>query len=539
MAPSCSPDPAATRGSARRLVGRYLFVAAACVCAALLLSASWLWPAAYATTWVGLAIVFTVAQSVRPWVAAALGGLTFGGALAIAFHWAPHDLGETLGLETGTACFLYALMIAWEAAPLALVAWIASRSLPSRPQRCWVVAGAWVAAEAFWPRVFPWSLAHSQTGFLPLIQLAEWGGSSLIAFCIILVTAAAASVIHQYWIRSSRGPERMAAIRCFGLVVAAIGLLTACGSGMAWLWEARARRVPSLRIALVQVDPRFTYSVGRMRERSIAAGRDVDLVCWPECALGAYRSDLSGFQDPLRTRALSQDPLVDPEFYKGMERELLAGGRSWPEGASEDGPFYQTAYLIGRDATIRGRYVKRHLMPLGEYIPGQYWFPEVGRIVDFTEIIEVGDDPSPLTLAGGSKIGVLMCYEDMIADCSRRSVDAGAEALICLANGVDFSSALPLEQHLRLALLRAVENRRAFARCTSTGISAVVSPTGEVLQRAEAGAEATLVADIPLLTGSTVYRSFGHFFPHLCLIGVGAVLLCDGWRARRAGRQRP
>jgi apolipoprotein N-acyltransferase len=212
---------------------------------------------------------------------------------------------------------------------------------------------------------------------------------------------------------------------------------------------------------------------------------------------------------------------------------VLAGGKDFESKTTpSDGPYYQTAYLIGRDESILGRYYKQRLMPIGEYCPGQYYFPELRQVVNVEDLFLPGSDPSPLVTSSGAKLGVLICYEDIVASVARDSVRNGAEVLIAIINASRFESPIALEQHLRLAHLRSIENRRYFLRTAGTGITCIIDPCGRMVARAPIGQEATLTAEIPLLTHRTLNSRLGDFLPWLGLIGLFAVPLWDSWRPK-------
>jgi apolipoprotein N-acyltransferase len=218
-------------------------------------------------------------------------------------------------------------------------------------------------------------------------------------------------------------------------------------------------------------------------------------------------------------------PRVDLQAISGVPCELLVGGKCFSPGAGEEGPFYQTAFLIRPDGAIAGRYFKRTLMPMGEYIPGQALIPGLRKMANLDEVYSSGNDCRPLELKCGARIGVLLCYEDMVAEDVRASVAQGAEVLISLCNGSAFENPLALEQQLLLSRLRAVENRRCFARCTATGVSCVIAPTGRILSRLETNDEGVLDARLPLLNELTIYNRFGHCLPLACLLTSAALVL--------------
>ena len=85
-------------------------------------------------------------------------------------------------------------------------------------------------------------------------------------------------------------------------------------------------------------------------------------------------------------------------------------------------------------------------------------------------------------------------------------------------------------QTLAMNVFRAVENRVAVARAATTGISAFISPYGEILARIEdennndISVAGILVRDIPLSDKKTFYTRFGDIFAFLT-IGISAICI--------------
>ena len=125
-------------------------------------------------------------------------------------------------------------------------------------------------------------------------------------------------------------------------------------------------------------------------------------------------------------------------------------------------------------------YDKIHLVPFGEYVPLRRWLTFAGRltadIADFTPgtSISVGELP-------GGKFGVFICYEAIFpAKCARFTAN-GAELLINISNDGWFGRSAAPAQHLMMARVRAVENRRWLLRDTNNGFTASVDPYGRIV----------------------------------------------------------
>jgi apolipoprotein N-acyltransferase len=340
-------------------------------------------------------------------------------------------------------------------------------------------------------------------------------------------TAIPAALYCGWQAEADRAGRRQA--YCFA--AAALGLLAATlafGVVRQRQWDAWCAAQPKLKIGLVQVDPAYMGSEQKLRDRSLPLHDHVDLLCWPESSLGIYNEKLTHFRDPAKTILLSRDSQNSLQPAEGFACHLLAGGKLYRDGAADEGPYAMTAFLISPAQDIVGRYRKRTLLPFGEYIPGQSWYPAVREYATLRDVVEAGADPGPMVTTAGHRLGLVICYEDTLPRNARHTVAAGAEALFSIIQGTAFENPLTLVQHQRLAALRAVENRRYFVRCASTGVTCVIDPTGRTIAELPPQVEGTLVTEIALNRSRTVYNRFGHLFPWLCT-AIGGVGL---WRLR-------
>jgi apolipoprotein N-acyltransferase len=75
-----------------------------------------------------------------------------------------------------------------------------------------------------------------------------------------------------------------------------------------------------------------------------------------------------------------------------------------------------------------------------------------------------------------------------------------------------------------MAVLRAVENRRAIARAANTGISAFIDANGSILQQTSLFTPTSITGIIFKRSLKTFYTSYGDVFAFLC-VGVSVLLL--------------
>jgi apolipoprotein N-acyltransferase len=155
------------------------------------------------------------------------------------------------------------------------------------------------------------------------------------------------------------------------------------------------------------------------------------------------------------------------------------------------------------------QYVKRHLLPFGEYIPirgvASLFSADVARVTDF-----VPGTGTPTLDAGPARLGVATCYEVAFDDDVRDAVTAGADLLTVPTNNATFGETDMTYQQQGMSRLRAVEHDRAVVIAATSGQSAVIAPDGTVLDRTGAlFTPGVLVDRVPLRTTTTLATRLG------------------------------
>ncbi len=143
---------------------------------------------------------------------------------------------------------------------------------------------------------------------------------------------------------------------------------------------------------------------------------------------------------------------------------------------------------------------------------------------------ERGEDRKVFRL-NGHRYGVFICYEAVFADEVRQFARLGAEVLVNISDDGWYGDTSAPWQHLNMARMRAIENRRWILRDTNNGVTAVIDPYGRVQQsipRHEVGA---LAARYGFNDETTFYTEHGDVFAWLCVI-LTVVLLLWCMRAR-------
>ena len=171
-----------------------------------------------------------------------------------------------------------------------------------------------------------------------------------------------------------------------------------------------------------------------------------------------------------------------------------------------------------------------NLVPFGEFIPPMFSF--VNRITH-----EVGDfapGQKIVTLAmDNHSAGAFICYESVLPDFVRQFTLQGAEVLLNLSNDGYFGNSAAHAQHLKIARMRAAENRRWLLRSTNDGITAVIDPRGRITDQLPAFAQTARIVNFGWNCEITPYVRYGDWFAWGCLIA--GSLLCLATRLSGLG----
>ncbi len=122
-------------------------------------------------------------------------------------------------------------------------------------------------------------------------------------------------------------------------------------------------------------------------------------------------------------------------------------------------------------------------------------------------------------------VGCAVCYESVYGEYYTDYIRKGARAMTIITNDAWWGDTPGYKQHLSYASLRAIETRRAIARCANTGISAIISPSGKILQPTPWWEPAVIQSSIPLRDDITFFVSHGDITGRICSFIFALLLL--------------
>lgn len=399
-------------------------------------------------------------------------------AWAVGMHWFPPTVALFLGVSPVVAAFLYIAACLVCGLGFAVLAAAASLTPPAHGAwRAWLTAvGAAVCLDAWFPELWEWYLGTGQVAYPVLAQAAAFGGPAALSWLIAGTNAGLAAAF------SPAGGE--ARVRPLLASLAALGLVSAAGALRLAHLETEEKGPPALRLVLVQGDlpPRLREPESNIGDlpgysaktaEALAAG-PADLVVWPESAF------------PGRVTLEPSGPWVgELPFGLVLGRSLPPGPPVLLGGITERGPvggrqrrFNSALYADGRRDLVAW-VDKVYLIPFGEFMPLGRVAPWLRKLSPGTWRLGRGRGPGVLAGPQDSRLGALICYEDMVPARARRMAAAGADVLINITNDAWFTPAAR-ESHFLFSRLRAVETGLPSVRAANGGVTAVVDAAGQI-----------------------------------------------------------
>ena len=371
---------------------------------------------------------------------------------------------------------------------------------------------ALVAAEFLRSRFTPaasWgSIAYSQYGFMPLMQVAAVAGIWGITF----VVAWFASTFELAWSRSFSWTEIRGPVLTYGVALVAI-LFVGCVRLMAAPTDRATIRTATLnrpidlfapgemtrisegRVSASEREP-FKVKLSRLHDWFLEGSRrearaGARLIVWPEQNLLVFDDDEAAFLE--RARRLAAD-----------ERVYLAMGMGTIH-LGDRLPFENKLVLIDPSGQIVMSHLKNR--------PVAGWEANIMRR---------GHDGIPVVATDAGRMAAPICFEADFPDFIRQAGQNDADLLILPVN--DWKSIKNI--HFQMHVFRAIENGVPLVRAAASGLSVAIDPWGRVLSMSDfyAAGDRTMTAQLPMGRIPTLYARSGDWFSWLCVAGLAAML---------------
>jgi apolipoprotein N-acyltransferase len=420
--------------------------------------------------------------------------------------------------------------------------------------RAWPVAVAcwWAAVEAFrdrWPYAFPWGRLAMSQAQAPTVRWVAVGGPPLLSFLVALAGATLAWLVLARRPAALRGASRPAAQGGGGLrgglrrrAVPALAFAVAAGVALAGGLLPSGQPgpgVPTAEVSAVQGNVPHSRTLQRLLTETVVTGNHAaateqlaaqvkagsrpapDLVIWPEDS-----ADI--------------DPSLDPYVYGTIAAAVSAINRPVLVGAVLENPERNVGqlWLPGRGPVAI--YVKRQLVPFGEYIPFRSLISKFSSLPALQPVNFTPGHRAVVFRIGKIRLGDVICYEVGFDNLVSSEVTAGANLLTEQTNDADFEVDGQLGetlQQLAMARIRAIEFDRSMVVAGTTGVSAIIAPDGTLIIQSRTWQRALLEARVPLLTTTTLSTRLGEW-PEIVLSALAVAALGLALAGEAAERRR-
>ena len=208
---------------------------------------------------------------------------------------------------------------------------------------------------------------------------------------------------------------------------------------------------------------------------------------------------------------------------------MLFGASAYDYISASDAPSY-TAREVGKGLWVESHnsalmidgsasteiFHKSKLVVAVEHTPYPAVFCKIDDMLGGVMGRCVGQPEISLLHAGEVPLGCAVFYESVYGEYYTDYIRKGARAMTIITNDAWWGDTPGYRQHLSYASLRAIETRRAIARCANTGISAIVSPSGEIRQPTPWWEQAVISGELPLRDEMTFFVRHGDISGRVC-----------------------
>jgi apolipoprotein N-acyltransferase len=352
------------------------------------------------------------------------------------------------------------------------------------------------------------TLGISQAGG-PLLGLARLGGVILLTWVVFQIgfaLAGPAPAVPKTVARRRTGARGQPhGVTALAAIVVLVVLASVAPAG-------RDDAASPLTIAAVQGGGRQGTSAldvpaSQVLEAQLAATDTIepdpalDLVVWPENGIDVNGRPFAGSAQQLAVAAEARRLGVPFSVGVTVDSEFSAH--------PVDDSFVNAQVVVTPDGEVTSAYEKVRIVPFGEYVPLRSTLEALGAPLDkvASDATAGRDEPALIELPDGTRLGVMISWEVFFGNRGRAA--AGGAILLNPTNGASYTGTILQTQQIAASRLRAVETGRWLVQVAPTGLSAFVSPDGDVHQRTDVSERRVITRDVPRRLGTTWYTSLG------------------------------
>lgn len=468
-------------------------------------------------TWVSVVPIYFALKGLSGrWAALVLFVIAYACTLLI-MSWFIQAIIKFTGLNDVLAAVVMLVFAMYIAAPYALIGYLAGKfQLLNSHFGGLLLAAEMVVPVMFYPTPLPGNYAHNLYTQAEFIQIVDLGGMSLLLFVVMYVN-----------FLLFKGCRHMLSKQGGGLptVLAGVCILAMVYGYGAWRIadvETKTADAETLRLGIVQPKLSRQDSIKRLYRLSrnlVQEHPDIDLLVWPEfpTAFSFTDNDI----DRQEVRDLIRDiqkPMIVVSGYSYTNQDTAQKGEE---------TYYNLTHLINAQGELEATYKKQVLVPFFEYVPYEQSLPVLRELFPDAHQYVPGSGNTVFTV-DGLNIIPLICYETVFPDITRDFLAIDGQMIVNMTNDIWLGNTKGSYYHFAMGMFRAVEHRIPWVRATNSGVSGLVSASGEIDQASLTALQSmtTAVYEVKHAHVWSLYSAYGDWFLYLLtvLLPIGLVV---------------
>lgn len=421
-----------------------------------------------------------------------------------------------------------------------IIFWLVIRIRLPRRTALYVFPFVWATYE--WVRSltefsFPWlSTGYTQVYNTHWVQIADLFGVFGTSLIIVLANVVIYDLIYNYRNKVTTFKENQMQYSVIFLIIV-VPIIYSNIQLSKYDHKVLLKTNKTVNIGLVQpnIDPWDKWSGGPDDQLKTLMGytdslldsvNNLDLVIWPETSI-LYLSTrfniyhhfgyLQRWVDSNHINLLTG--FVDIKIYEKGEAPSITK-EMYFDGQDVKYDNFNSALLLGSDKYQI--YHKMKLTPFGERVPHVEIFTFLTKFIDWGVGISFwgkGTEQKNLQVEGTDvSLAPIICIESIYPSFVRKFSYMGSNLFTVMTNDAWYDHTPGPEQHALISAFRAIENKRYVARAANSGVTCFISPTGQILERAEQYKTSSIALTVPLINDVTVYSIFGDWLIYFALL---------------------
>lgn len=381
----------------------------------------------------------------------------------------------------------------------------------SKGESIFVLAILTAFFEKLNPQIFPWYFGYPWFyGNFPAYQLADTIGVTGLSSLTLIINA---WILYIYInIRNRKLFKNQ--VTYFVLFFSAINLI---GLYKKHSWEKTDSEIKALLVQpnIGNQEKQWEIFGAEFKSKTVQKHFDLttpelannpDIVIWPE-------TSIPEFLQPRFYKIRAVRLVLD--YIKDKKINVFTGAFTENEQTRKQS---NAIYTFNPEGKNTGIYKKHILLAFGEYLPFSDYFPFLLKLFPTVADFDRGSGPNTLSFIKPNSsekiyLGPQICYEGLHPWFSKGLVDNKADIFVNITNDSWFGHTFESYQHLYMTLMRSIEFRRPMIRVTNTGISSVMTASGNVIELSPQKKEWAKTVTVPYLRDApkTLYSRFLYF----------------------------